>query len=51
MLERHIVADEPAEMSPLLQAFCGRDDLDAILVTGGTGISPRDQTYETVSAL
>jgi molybdenum cofactor biosynthesis protein B len=25
--------------------------LHAILVTGGTGISPRDRTYETVSAL
>ena len=25
--------------------------VDAILVTGGTGISPRDQTFETVSAL
>ncbi|HEX8201301.1 MAG TPA: molybdopterin-binding protein, partial [Isosphaeraceae bacterium] len=23
----------------------------AVLVTGGTGISPRDRTYETVSAL
>ena len=51
VLERHIVADEPAEMNPLLQAICARDDLDAILVTGGTGVSPRDQTYETVSAL
>ena len=28
-----------------------RDDLDAILMTGGTGISSRDQTFETVSAL
>ena len=35
----------------MFQAFCSRDDLDAILVTGGTGISPRDQTYETVSAM
>ena len=51
VLDRRIIRDEPAEMGPLLQAFCSRDDLDAILVTGGTGISPRDQTYETVSAL
>jgi molybdopterin adenylyltransferase len=49
--ERHIVRDEPDEIAPLLRAMCLRDDLDAILVTGGTGISPRDQTYETVSAL
>jgi molybdenum cofactor biosynthesis protein B len=51
VLERHIIPDEPAVMSPLFEAFRTRDDVDAILVTGGTGISPRDQTYETVSAL
>jgi molybdenum cofactor biosynthesis protein B len=51
VLARHIIRDEPAEMRSLFQVFCSRDDLDAILVTGGTGISPRDQTYETVSAL
>jgi molybdopterin adenylyltransferase len=51
VLARHIVRDEPAEMGALFQVFCSRNDLDAILVTGGTGISPRDQTYETVSAL
>jgi molybdopterin adenylyltransferase len=48
---RHIIRDEPAEMHRLFHELCSRDDLDAILVTGGTGISPRDQTYETVSAL
>jgi molybdenum cofactor biosynthesis protein B len=48
---REIIPDEPAVMRPLLQAFAGRDDLHAILVTGGTGVSARDQTYETVSAL
>lgn len=51
VLERRIIPDEPGVMSPLFRAFCERTDLDAILVTGGTGISPRDQTYETVSAL
>jgi molybdenum cofactor biosynthesis protein B len=51
ILERHIVRDEPAEMNPLLEACCARGDLHAILVTGGTGISPRDRTYETVTAL
>jgi molybdenum cofactor biosynthesis protein B len=29
----------------------GRDELDAILMTGGTGVTSRDQTYETVSSL
>src|SRR5438067_1467906 len=49
--ERAIVPDEPERMRPLLQAYQGRGDLHAVLVTGGTGISPRDRTYETVSAL
>jgi molybdopterin adenylyltransferase len=51
VVDRHILRDEPAEMTALFQALCARGNLDAILVTGGTGISPRDQTYETVSAL
>ena len=49
--ERVIVADEPEHMTPLLRSFSEREGLHAILITGGTGISPRDQTYETVSAL
>jgi molybdopterin adenylyltransferase len=49
--ERAIVPDEPVVLRPLLQGLATRDDVDAILVTGGTGISARDQTYETVSAL
>ncbi len=49
--ERAIVPDEPDAMRPLLQGYRDRDDLHATLITGGTGISPRDQTFETVSAL
>jgi molybdopterin adenylyltransferase len=51
VLERAIVPDEPDVMRPLLQQYAGRADLHGILVTGGTGISARDQTFETVSAL
>jgi molybdenum cofactor biosynthesis protein B len=51
VLERVIVPDEPDRMTPLLRGYASRDELHAILVTGGTGISPRDQTYETVTAL
>jgi molybdenum cofactor biosynthesis protein B len=50
-VERAIVPDEPDKMRPLLQEWSARQDLHAILITGGTGISPRDQTFETVSAL
>ena len=51
IIEREIVRDEPDQMRPLLQGYRDRNDLDAVLMTGGTGISPRDQSYETVSAL
>jgi len=51
VVSRDIVKDEPAVMTALIQGLHGRDDLHALMVTGGTGISPRDQTFETVSAL
>ncbi len=51
IVERSIVPDEPDRMRPLLEAYRDRGDIQAALLTGGTGISPRDQTYETVSAL
>jgi molybdopterin adenylyltransferase len=51
IVARHLIRDEPAEMTPLFVGLCTVAELDAILVTGGTGISSRDQTYETVSAL
>ena len=49
--ERVIVPDEPDRMRPLLESWRDRGDLDAALLTGGTGITRRDQTFETVSAL
>jgi molybdopterin adenylyltransferase len=51
VLERVIIPDEPERMRPLLLRFAARGELHATLITGGTGISPRDQTYESVSAL
>ena len=48
---RELIPDEPDRMRPLLENYTARDDLHAVLLTGGTGISARDQTYETVSAL
>jgi molybdenum cofactor biosynthesis protein B len=49
--DRAIVPDDPARMRPLFEAWRLRPDVDAVLVTGGTGVSPRDLTFETVSAL
>ncbi|MBA4019538.1 MAG: molybdenum cofactor biosynthesis protein [Pirellula sp.] len=51
VVAREIIPDDPEKMRPLLLGYVGRDDVDAILLTGGTGLSSRDQTFETVSAL
>ena len=53
VIARDIVPDEPMRMTALIRGFStSRDDLlHAVLITGGTGISPRDQSFETVSAL
>jgi molybdopterin adenylyltransferase len=51
VIDRAIVPDEPERMRPVLLRFATTPDLHAILITGGTGISARDQTFETVSAL
>lgn len=51
VLDRSIVPDEPDRMLPLLEAWRDRAEIAAVLVTGGTGISPRDRTFETVSTL
>lgn len=48
---REIIPDEPDRMRPLLESYRDRGDLHAALLTGGTGISTRDQTFETVAAL
>lgn len=51
IIDRQIVPDQPEQMRQLLTDYQTRGELEAILMTGGTGISRRDQTYETVSTL
>ena len=48
---RKIVRDDPEEIGPLVESLCGRDDLDAVLLTGGTGLGSRDRTIETLAPL
>jgi molybdenum cofactor biosynthesis protein B len=48
---RAIVRDEPDELRALIAHVCDSDVADAIVTTGGTGIAPRDRTYEAVDAL
>ncbi len=46
-----IVKDNPTEIEDLLRQTLGRKDLQVIILTGGTGIAPRDGTYEVVNGL
>ncbi|MEL6938912.1 MAG: MogA/MoaB family molybdenum cofactor biosynthesis protein [Cyanobacteria bacterium J06598_1] len=46
-----IVKDEPAQISTLVQTLAARSDVQAILLNGGTGIAPRDTTYDAIAAL
>ncbi len=45
-----IVKDEPEEIRRLLQHHIQSPDTDAVLLSGGTGLSSRDGTYEVVQS-
>ncbi len=51
VLAHAIVRDEPAEVRALLLRHASEGKAGAVLLTGGTGISPRDSTYEAVDSL
>jgi molybdenum cofactor biosynthesis protein B len=46
-----IVRDEPAQVREQVLAQCGNGATQAIITTGGTGITSRDGTYEAVDGL
>ncbi|MBI3466520.1 MAG: MogA/MoaB family molybdenum cofactor biosynthesis protein [Planctomycetes bacterium] len=51
VVDRAIVPDEPGRIRSLVAGYRLRGDVQAVLLTGGTGISPRDQTFETITAM
>ncbi len=51
VIRREIIPDEPDAMRALLNECRQQANVEVVLMTGGTGISNRDQTYETVTAL
>jgi molybdenum cofactor biosynthesis protein B len=51
-LSRHvIVKDDPDAIAALVRGVVEADEADAVVLTGGTGIAPRDRTYEALEAL
>ena len=48
---RILVRDEPDQVRAAIARICDGDLADAIVTTGGTGIAPRDRTYEAIADL
>jgi molybdenum cofactor biosynthesis protein B len=51
VVERRIVMDEASGIRNSLVDLLARSDVDAVVTTGGTGISGRDTTYEVVERM
>lgn len=51
LADKQIVIDDPYKIRALVSAWIADDDIEAILITGGTGFTARDTTPEAVSVL
>ena len=55
--QRHVISfyqilkDEPAQIRTAVHGLLARADIDAIIINGGTGIAPRDTTFEAIQGL
>ncbi|MAM83343.1 MAG: MogA/MoaB family molybdenum cofactor biosynthesis protein [Acidobacteriota bacterium] len=51
VVDREIVKDEPDQVRSVVTAQLMQKQIQAIITTGGTGISSRDRSYEAVTDL
>ena len=51
IVQRAIVRDEASSIRTKIVDLLARSDVDAVITTGGTGISARDTTYEVVDGM
>ncbi len=51
ILSYTILPDDPGRIRAHLEELFGVPGLDAVIVDGGTGLAPRDTTYEAVTGL
>lgn len=46
-----LLKDEPAQIQTHLKHLCQHSGLEAVILNGGTGIAPRDTTYDAIERL
>jgi molybdopterin adenylyltransferase len=46
-----VVKDEPLQIQERLQGLAEQTDVQAVIFNGGTGIAPRDTTYDAIQSL
>lgn len=46
-----LIKDEPEQIQSQIERWSQMNNLDAIILNGGTGIAPRDTTYDAIEAL
>ena len=51
VIDKIIVSDDAEKIVETLRAQAGREDVNLILTTGGTGLAPRDNTPEATRAV
>ncbi|MGH7819933.1 MAG: MogA/MoaB family molybdenum cofactor biosynthesis protein [Candidatus Binatia bacterium] len=48
VISHRIIPDDPAIIREVVRLLAADSTVEAVLLTGGTGVGPRDQTFETV---
>jgi molybdopterin adenylyltransferase len=51
VVDYRIVPDEPDQIREILTDWIHRDDIQAVLTNGGTGIAARDTTYDAIAGM
>ena len=51
VVHRSIIRDDPDQVRKTIERQLANPDAQAVITTGGTGITSRDSTYEVVAAL